>query len=260
MNAQFRFITDMLPKIDQVVVPDNTFEVAYARAKPVQRDALLNPANETVPVNEGLDRPTAVKGLTNTGPTSIAIELTTGEGPSEEDKAAAAAKRSAYLAQNALPEHFTHSTITGEQIVPTSAPAASTMFLVKKDEDEKKIVMPSFGGEGEAIDDYFAQLKAEQAREAEQEAEEEFETDDEDDEFEDVVPSANGAGSAAATPVSALKSAEASRRSSPAGGTGAESEESGPPSKRVRISEEKQEELKKVEEADSEEDEEFEDV
>lgn len=251
----------MLPKIDQVVVPDNTFEVAYARAKPVQRDALLNPANETVPVNEGLDRPTAVKGLTNTGPTSIAIELTTGEGPSEEDKAEAAAKRSAYLAQNALPEHFTHSTITGEQIVPTSAPAASTMFPLKKDEDEKKIVTtPSFGGEGEAIDDYFAQLKAEQAREAEQEAEEEFETEDEEDEFEDVVPSANGAGSAIATPVSALKSAEASRRSSPSGGTGAESEESGPPSKRVRISEEKQEEPKKVEEADSEEDEEFEDV
>lgn len=250
----------MLPKIDQVVVPDNTFEVAYARAKPVQRDALLNPANETVPMNEGLDRPTAVKGLTNTGPTSIAIELTTGEGPSEEDKAEAAAKRSAYLAQNALPEHFTHSTITGEQIVPTSAPAASTMPL-KKDEDEKKIVTtPSFGGEGEAIDDYFAQLKAEQAREAEQEAEEEFETDEEEDEFEDVVPSANGAGSAAATPVSALKSAEASRRSSPGGGTGAESEESGPPSKRVRISEEKQEEPKKAEEADSEEDEEFEDV
>lgn len=262
LNAQFRFITDMLPKIDQVVIPDNTFEVAYARAKPVQRDALLNPANETVPVNEGLDRPTAVKGLTNTGPTSIAIELTTGEGPTEEDKAEAAAKRSAYLAQNALPEHFTHSTITGEQIVPASAPAASSMFPLKEDKDDKKIVTtPSFGGEGAAIDDYFAQLKAEQAREAEQEAEEEFETDDEEDQFEDVVPSANGAGSAVATPISALKSAEGSRRSSPGGGTGAESEESGPPNKKVRIEEKMApEEAKKTEEADSEEDEEFEDV
>jgi hypothetical protein len=48
MSQQFKFITDMLPKIDSVVVPGNNFEVALASALKVQRDA-THPANESAP-------------------------------------------------------------------------------------------------------------------------------------------------------------------------------------------------------------------
>ncbi|KFZ05510.1 hypothetical protein V501_08297 [Pseudogymnoascus sp. VKM F-4519 (FW-2642)] len=279
LNAQFRFITDLLPKIDQVVIPDSTFEVAYAAARPVIRDALLNPANETVPVDSLSNRPTAVKGLTNTGPTSIAVTVTASEGPTEADKAAEQARREAYLAQNVLPAHFTHSTVTGEQIIPTSQPAMRSEALEESKDKKDIVTTPSFSGDGAAIDDYFAQLKAEQAREAEKEAEDEFETDEDEDEdedlgFEDVVPAT---GSGVGTPSSAVSDskphagglASALRKSkagtgSPSGGTstgvgspatGPGTPESARASKKVRI-----EEPAAAEEVESEEDVEFEDV
>lgn len=280
LNAQFRFITDLLPKIDQVVIPDNTFEVAYATARPVIRDALLNPANETVPVESSSSRPTAVKGLTNIGPTSIAVTVTNTEGPTEADKAAEQARREAYLAQNALPAHFTHSTVTGEQIIPTSKPTPKPSQTLEETKDKKDIVTtPSFSGEGAAIDDYFAQLKAEQAREAEKDAEDEFETDDDEDEdlgFEDVVPAT---GSGISTPnssmsladskphfgglASALKKGDMVTDSSNGGtstgagspATGPGTPESGRASKKVKI-----EEPTPKEDDESEEDVEFEDV
>lgn len=268
LNKQFSFITEMLPKIDQIVIPENTFEIALSRAKPVQRDALLNPANETVPVASAENRPTAVKGLTNTGPTSIAIELTSGEGPTEDEKAAEAAKRKAYLAQNALPEHFTHSTITGEQIIPSAAPSSSMLPLSDPTEDKKSIVVtPSFTGEDTAIDDYFEKLKAEQAREAAKEAEEEeFESDDEEDEFEDVVASsapATATQSGAATPASLsaeLTSAMKHGVTSSAGSPAETSDSVEPKAKRVRIEGPTPETVKKDEDEESEEDMEFEDV
>jgi len=278
LNAQFKFITDLLPKIDHVVIPDNTFEVAYASARPVLRDALLNPAVNTVPVESFADRPTAVRGLTNLAPTSIAVTVTSSEGPTEEDKAAEQARRAAYLAQNALPAHFTHSTVTGEQIVATATPAFKTVQTLEESKDKKDIVStPSFTGDGAEIDDYFAKLKAEQAREAEKEAEEEFETDEEEDEeFEDVVAAT---GSGAGTPssvasfgdakthlgglASALKKSSAGTGSSTGGtSTGAPSPATGPgtpdsgrAAKKVRI-----EEPTPKEEDESEEDVEFEDV
>lgn len=262
-----------------MVIPDSTFEVAYAAARPVIRDALLNPANETVPVDSLSNRPTAVKGLTNTGPTSIAVTVTASEGPTEADKAAEQARREAYLAQNVLPAHFTHSTVTGEQIIPTSQPAMKSESLEESKDKKDIVTTPSFSGDGAAIDDYFAQLKAEQAREAEKEAEDEFETDEDEDEdedlgFEDVVPAT---GSGVGTPSSAVSEfkphagglASALRKSkagtgSPSGGTstgvgspatGPGTPESGRASKKVRI-----EEPAAAEEVESEEDVEFEDV
>lgn len=268
LNKQFRFITEMLPKIDQVVIPENTFETAFSRAKPVVRDQLLNPANETVPVASSENRPTAVKGLANTGPTSISIELTSGEGPSEEEKAAEAAKRKAYLAQNALPEFFTKSTIDGAQFTADAAPASSALPLENTSEDKKGVVVtPSFTGEGAAIDDYFAQLKAEQAREAAKEAEEEDESDDEEDEFEDVVASSappTATQSGAVTPASlSVELTSAMKHDLPSSaGSPADTPESGEPkSKRVRIEGPVAEVKKPAEdEEESEEDMEFEDV
>ncbi|KAK8902571.1 hypothetical protein ACHAPC_004114 [Botrytis cinerea] len=205
LNAQFKFITDLLPKIDQVVIPANTFEQALSTARKVVRDE-ANPGSETAPVALSSERPTAVRGLDNTGPTSISVTLTNGEGPTAADIAAEQARKEKTAAQNALPQHFTHSTITGEQVKFANQPTASVGPAV---DTNKKDIKPDTEGSGEGteIDDYFAQLKAAQAKELEQEADEEYETDDEEEEgFEDVIP--NGTTSGAATPASSVGGTE----------------------------------------------------
>ncbi len=283
LNAQFRFITDLLPKIDQVIIPDNTFETAFASARPVIRDQ-LNPTTETAPIESGSNKPTAVRGLTNTGPTTIAVTLTNSDGPTAADRAAEQARKEALAAQNQMPAHFTHSTVTGEQILPTSTSPlkSSQSFEDTKDKKDALITTPS-NVDGAEIDSYFAQLKAEQAREAVKEQEEELETDDEDDEedlgFEDVVPAVgSGVGTPASSAsangqetkslvgglTSALKKNNTGTGSSNGGtSTGAASPVTGPhtpdsggrAAKKVRI-----EEPVAKDEEESEEDIEFEDV
>ena len=274
LNAQFKFITDLLPEIDKVVIPENTFEQALASARRVIRDA-TNPAYESAPIDISAEKPTAVRGLTNVGPTSISVTLTTSEGPTEADLAAAQARKEKIAAQNAMPLHFTHSTITGEQVKFNSQPAFQPSQLLEPDKKDIALDSPSPGGDAAEIDDYFARLKAEQEKEAEQEQEEEFETDDEDEDigFEDVVP--NGTGSAVATPASSFGGGEpkptptssglsgvlkksGSNTTSP-GSTSPVTGQDTPddrPAKKVRI----EEPTPKDEEEESEEDMEFEDV
>jgi transcription initiation factor TFIIE subunit alpha len=281
LQAQFKFMADMLPKIDEAVVPENNFEQAIASARPVIRDA-TNPASEMAPVASSVARPTAVKGMANTGPTSISVTLTTSDGPTEADLAAEKARKEAIATQNALPVHFTHSTISGEQVKFGEQPSLQlSSTLLEPDKKDVGLDTPSVNGDGAEIDDYFARLKAEQAREAEQEQDEEYETDEEDedeDDFEDVVPSGTGA----ATPASSIGGGDSQPTSMPHGNglpsalkksgsasgsgtsTGVTSPVTGPgtpndddrPSKKVRI----EEPSPKREDEESEEDMEFEDV
>lgn len=264
LSKQFEFITGMLPKIDQVLVPENTFEQALASQRPVIRDA-TNPAYETAPVGASSEKPTAVRGMTNVGPTSIAVTVTNSDGPTEAELAAEKARKAQLAAQNALPFHFTHSTVNGEQVKfgTNSLPVSQLSSL---EPDKKDIGTPSALEDGAEIDDYFARLKAEQAKEAEQEQDEEYETDeDEEDEgFEDVVP--NGALSGIATPIGVLKKSGSISGSGTS--TGVTSPVTGPgtpvedvrPAKKVRIEEPSPAPAIKEENEESDEDMEFEDV
>lgn len=276
LNTQFKFITDLLPKIDQVVVPENTFEKALASAVKVNRPQ-THLANETAPLDPSATGPASVKGIVDTGPKHIAVTLTASEGPTEAEIAAEKSRKEKTAAQNILPVHFTHSTITGEQV---KFDGKSGLQSSQSLEDKKEIGTDSAlaNGDSTEIDDYFARLKAEQAKEAEQEQDEEYETDeDEEEDFEDVVP--NGTGSDAATPASSF--GEVKPTSAPAGSglagvlkkggsfsgsgtsTGVTSPVTGPntpnddgrPAKKVRI-----EEPVPKDEEESEEDVEFEDV
>jgi transcription initiation factor TFIIE subunit alpha len=278
LNAQFTFITDLLPKIDQVVIPETTFEQALASSRPVIRDA-TNPASGMAPVASNAARPTAVRGMANTGPTSISVTLTTSDGPTEEDIAAEKARKEAIASQNALPFHFTHSTISREQVKFNQQSSLQPSQSLEPDKKDPGLDTPSINGDGAEIDDYFARLKAEQAKEAEQEQDEEYETDEDDeDDFEDVVPSGTGA----ATPASSIGAGESQPIFMPPGNgltsalkkigsvsasgtsTGATSPVTGPgtpnedgrPSKKVRI----EEPASKGDDEESEEDMEFEDV
>lgn len=190
MHDQFKFITDLLPQIDGVVIPDITFDVAYGNARPVARDDTHQVAQSIV-VDIGLNRPTAVKGLFTTGPENIPVNISTGDEPSEEAKAAERERKDRTAKQNALPSWMSNSTITGEAYAnPTSQPSGP--LLPNEEVDTKNgITKHSLEAKEHAdIDDYFARLKAEQMAEAALKAaehEDDFESDDEDEDFEDIV-------------------------------------------------------------------------
>ena len=220
--------------------------------------------------------------MANTGPTSISVTLTTSDGPTEADIAAEQARKEKIAAQNAMPVHFTHSTISGEQVKFSHQPSFQSSQSFEHDKKDLGLDTLSANDDAAEIDDYFARLKAEQAKEAEKEQDEEYETDDEDEDdlgFEDVVPT--GTGSGAATPASSIGGGDEKRTSTPSGnglagvlkagsvsGSGSSTSvtspvtgpgtpnEDGRPSKKVRI----EEPVPKGDDEESEEDMEFEDV
>ncbi|CCF38051.1 TFIIE alpha subunit [Colletotrichum higginsianum] len=187
LNNQFKFITELLPRIDEMVVPDNTFDVAISKALPVVRDASYQSVT-TIPVSSL--QPTSVKGLDNVGPKSMSVSISTSDGPSEAEKAAEKARKEKVAQQNALPSWMSNSTVTGESFSAQAGPTAATK--TEETDDKDAVIKSADNPEHAELDDYFARLKAEQEAEAARAMEEE-EDDDEDDEeedaFEDVTPS-----------------------------------------------------------------------
>ncbi|EON96161.1 putative transcription initiation factor iie subunit alpha protein [Phaeoacremonium minimum UCRPA7] len=193
LNNQFKFITDLLPKIDSVVIPDNTFDVAFANARAVERDAQHQIAR-SVAVDMGLNRPTAVKGLANTGPKTIEVSISTSEGPTEEEKEAERLRKEKIAKQNQLPSWMSNSTITGESFsaTPNTGSALPASEADSKDATGKESIDAK---QHQEIDDYFARLKAEQAAlAAKKEEDEESGSEEDEDDFEDVVAGGNNAG------------------------------------------------------------------
>jgi len=203
MNNQFKFITALLPQIDNVVIPDNTFENAFNKARPVVRDE-ANQVAQSVAVETGLDRPTAVKGLMNIGPKSMHVSISTADGLTDAEKAAERERKDRIAKQNALPSWMSASTINGESFTG-DAKGTPAPVLPKDEVDSKNGVGKQLLDDQEQVnlDNYFAQLKAEQEAEAARKAaeEEEFESSDDDaGDFEDVV--GTGATSRTNTPSS----------------------------------------------------------
>ncbi len=116
LNQQLKFISDKLQEIDEVPIPDNTFEFAYSHRREVVRDA-TNPATASVAVDPTNKRPTAVHGLQNTGPKTMAVNISSNDGPTEAEMAAEEARKKKIAEQNAKPEWITVSTVTGESFV-----------------------------------------------------------------------------------------------------------------------------------------------
>ncbi|TEA09796.1 Transcription initiation factor IIE subunit alpha [Colletotrichum sidae] len=184
LNNQFKFITELLPAIDNVVVPDNTFDVAISKASPVVRDASYQLVS-TVPVSSL--QPTAVKGLDNVGPKSMSVSISTTDGPSEAEKAADKARKEKIAQQNALPSWMSNSTVTGESFSTQAGPTPASK--VEEADDKDAVAQSTDNREHAELDDYFARLKAEQAAEAARVLEEEGSDDEEEeDAFEDVTP------------------------------------------------------------------------
>ncbi|CAF3503195.1 hypothetical protein SNK03_002181 [Fusarium graminearum] len=181
LNDQFKFISELLPKIDAVHINECDFDRALAKARPVKRDETHQRA-QTIAADAGANRPMAVKGLANTGPQSIAVNISTSDGLTEAEKAAEQARKEQIAKQNALPSWMSNSTVTGESF-SASAPAAGTTPIIKKEgKDSESAAAPAANAQ---IDDIFEMIKAEQAaKQAQVESEED--DDDDEDEFEDV--------------------------------------------------------------------------
>jgi transcription initiation factor TFIIE subunit alpha len=212
MNNQFKFITGLLPQIDSVAIPDITFDAAFANARPVARKD-IHQAMASVVVETGLNRPTAVKGLANTGPKSMQVSISTADGPTEEEKVAERVRKERIAKQNALPSWMSSSTVTGESFsgTATSAPGGSAPTREEGDVKDLAAKKALDAKDHADIDDYFARLKAEQAAEAERKAAEQDEYGSDDEyagDFEDVVNTSTG--SAGVTPASTAGMAAAS--------------------------------------------------
>jgi transcription initiation factor TFIIE subunit alpha len=147
-----------------------------------------------------------VKGLTNTGPQSIAVNISTSEGPSQAEKEAERTRKEQAAKQNALPSFFEYSTVSGDSF---SGSAHSTLRagMARKLEVETTQDKPDDGHNTLQLDDHFAKLKADQAAELARQAaeEEEVGSDEDEDEFEDV-PTTGAAPSAVIMP--ALESSD----------------------------------------------------
>ncbi|RDA89048.1 hypothetical protein CP533_6200 [Ophiocordyceps camponoti-saundersi (nom. inval.)] len=198
LNDQFKFISELLPKIDAVHIPECDFDRALAKSRPVVRDVTHQRA-ATIPVDTGTSRPMAVKGLRNTGPRSIAINISASDGPSEAEKEAERSRKEKIARQNALPSWMSNSTVTGE-----SFSATSDINAVDHAKDDARDV--GFGKEVDnttsaQIDDIFEKLKAEQAALSKFSggANEDLGSEEDEGEFEDVpAAAAAAAGESAA--------------------------------------------------------------
>lgn len=202
MNNQFKFITDLLPRIDSTVIPDNDFQKALENHRPVIRDS-THQTHMSIGV-DAMNRPTAVKGMANTGPSTLSVSIQAGTGPSEEEKAEERANRERVAQQNALPSWMSNSTITGDAFKTDLAAGVKTYDDDVKDPTIKTKTDATADAD---IDDYFARLKRqaeeEQAKKNNEEEEDDDEEEEEDDDeamFEDVVKTGNNSG--AATPAS----------------------------------------------------------
>ncbi|OAQ60839.1 transcription factor spTFIIE alpha subunit [Purpureocillium lilacinum] len=203
LHHQFKFISELLPKIDAVYIPECDFDRALSKARPVIRDATHQRA-ATVPVEGGGNQPTAVKGLANTGPQSITVNILTSDGPSEADKAAEKALKEKIAERNALPAWMSNSTVTGESF---SGAAATDEVSTVKSEAIKHVAKGMLQDDNASaqIDGICEKLKAEQTAERAREAgkkdggddddedDDEFGSDEE-DEFEDVPATATSSG------------------------------------------------------------------
>lgn len=215
LNEQFKFITDMLPRIDSVVIPENTFDIAIASYIPLAPEINMGPGSAGFTSLQ----PTSVKGLDNVGPKSLSVNISTLDGPSEAEKAAEQARKDKVAQQNALPSWMSQSTVTGESF--STAPVGPSPVIKQDDPDTKQDIKPKSNDEDHSeMAAMFARIKAEQeaaaARAQEEGSDDEDDEDDEGD-FEDVVATGNtssGATPVSLTPAPALKRDASSREDS----------------------------------------------
>ena len=286
LMSQLTGLLKMLEQVDSEDIPHNDFDTALSLAVGVDRNNLVNPQHQRVPLNGPKPPPAAVKGmLAQSVAAHLDVSVTTGSEKTTAEQAAEAQRKATIAAQNVLPVWHTTSTVTGEITVAgkkDGEPQANGGALLEEEEDEKKI-----STEDEQLEAYYAEIEREREKEA-REQEEASEDEDEGD-FEDVLeasPNGTPSSSMSGTPKASQppqprttgsvkgkgsdsgSSAPATNTSTPAGSGQAVEDGEGPVSKKVKFEKEERgesaakQEVGEQEDKDSDEDEEgdFEDA
>jgi len=208
LNSQLEKLLRLMQQIDSTTVPENDFDTALSKQKPVVRgDAHPGQASRTEIVDLPKYNLQSSKGL-DIIPEKIAVQLQNDEDVKRANaEAEAKERREREARQNALPDWIAKSTVSGEITTVGAkedrerrAREAHTGGAVKAEEDgeEKKAAL---GGEDDVMAAYWAEMaKAQAAEAAQQAAEDEEEDEDDEDDFEDVdvggakpLPVASGA-------------------------------------------------------------------
>lgn len=198
LNSQLEKILRLMQQIDQTTVPENDFQTALSKQKPVIRtDA--NPGQQRTEVvdlpNRNLQ---STKGL-DIKPEKIAVQVQDDEDVKRENEANdAAARRAREARENQLPEWIAKSTVSGDVTAVGAKEEClkqerevNAAIVNDEDGDDKK---PTKDGDEQLFNEYWAELERQRALDAAaQKSEDEDEDDDDDDEFEDVDVTGTGA-------------------------------------------------------------------
>lgn len=172
MNNQFKFMTDLLQQIDRAQVPECNFDKAIAVARPIVREA-THEALASIPVDTTLNKPSAVKGLANTGPKTMQVFISDGNDEAEHIENRKRKERMAL--QNALPSWITNSSVEA-----SAAGGVATQSFAMQDAEEEYVPAKRVKLEDGVKTETGTGLKVEMSFKME-------EDDDDDIEFEDVV-------------------------------------------------------------------------
>ena len=198
LNSQLEKILRLMQQIDATTVPENDFQTALSKQKPVIRtDA--NPGQQRTEIvdlpNRNLQ---STKGL-EIKPEKIAVQVQDDADVKLESEASeAAARREKEARQNMLPDWIAKSTVTGD-ITAVGAKEEQlrreregNVAVAKEEDGEDK--KPAKDGDEDVMASYWEELAKAQAEEAAARAKEsEDEEEDDEDEFEDVdVGAVNG--------------------------------------------------------------------
>lgn len=182
-NKQFKPILDLMQQIDNVTIPHIEGKDAIEGAVELPRDKEINPGAKHEVVQETVVRPTAVKGM-NTVVEKIEVQIASNSEYNEAARAAEKARQEKIAAQNQLPTWHVKSTVDKSQDNSNTATATVVNGTgTPATKAERVDIKPDPAGN---LDDVFAQLAAERAKQEEDDEEDEDE-DEDDDEFEDAM-------------------------------------------------------------------------
>ncbi|KAL9110439.1 MAG: hypothetical protein Q9227_004983 [Pyrenula ochraceoflavens] len=193
LSDELKKIVDLLQRIDNLEVPENTFESAFERRKEVAGSASQKyvAAQGNSALGKGLKTAKAgAGGIEQTDAKNLAVSFTAGEDMSKEEQEKAQKEKEEKKKQNELPSWIAQSTVTGigngEPVKTSISNNAETLG------DEKASAVD---GEAEAQrkkdddtaamwEQYLESMEKEK-KEKERQEEEEDEDDDDDDDDED---------------------------------------------------------------------------
>ncbi|ODV92106.1 hypothetical protein CANCADRAFT_696 [Tortispora caseinolytica NRRL Y-17796] len=175
---QVSFIINSLMKIDEMLVPDNSFESTLANAVPLQETVLHQAYHrKSSRTAGGLD-------MTSVPKTQFHVDITTNE-QTEEAIRLENERKKQLAQQNALPVWHSTSAVSNAAVSATSYSNADLAGGINSEATESELLTARTAEPNketkDAIAEYYANLQAAQSAD-----EDEDEEDDEDDEFEEL--------------------------------------------------------------------------